>query len=188
MYVFDHVPPGKMKTGLNVVCKDFDKIRQHRDPNAEVFAQIGCYTEDTLLHLAVVKRTRTATSDAWSKRAGWINLGKAADPTSAKVISLGRHWHEAWSREISPFVSRKWRGHVWAGRPIPIYISAPEEAWPVLDYFEHDIIKDIELFWTSLTTGDGCVHCAYLQLLPGRPRRRQRALTFPGGLRLTPGP
>ena len=180
--------PEKLKTGLNVVCKDFDKIRQHRDPHAELFAQIDCCVDDTLLHLAVVKRTRTATSDAWIKRAGWINLGKAADPTSAKVIRLGRHWNEAWSREISPFVSRRWRGHVWGGRAIPIYISAPEGAWQFLDYFEDDLIEDIELFWTSLTTGDGCVHCAYLQLLPGRPRRRRRALSFPCGMSLTPAP
>ncbi len=187
MYVFDHVPPGKMKTGLNVVCKDFDKIRQHRDPHAELFAQIDCCVDDTLLHLAVVKRTRTATSDAWIKRAGWINLGKAADPTSAKVIRLGRHWNEAWSREISPFVSRKWRGHVWGGRAIPIYISAPEGAWPFLDYFEDDLIEDIELFWTY-SRRETVAFTARTCSFSGRPRRRRRALSFPCGMRLTLAP
>jgi hypothetical protein len=170
----------------------FDKIGQHCDPTAELFAQIRSYMDDTLLHLAVVKRTRTAVSDAWIKRAGWINLGKAADPMSAKVIRLGRHWNEAWSRDICPFVSRKWARRVaGGGRAIPIHISAPEGAWPFLDYFEDDLMDDVEMFWSSLTTGDGCVHCAYLHLLPGRPRRRLRTLSFPCGTRWTtdpPGP
>jgi hypothetical protein len=189
MYVFDHIPRGKMKTGLNVLCKDLDKIRQHHDPGAELFAQFGSWMDDTLLHLAVVTRTRTAVSDVWIKRAGWINLGKAADPTSAKVINLGRHWKEAWSRDIRPFVSRKWRGQLaLGGWGIPIHISAPERAWQFLDYFEDDLIDNSELFWTSLTTGDGRVHCAYLQLLPGRPRRQLRTLSFPCGVRWTTAP
>ena len=178
-YVFDRIPRGKMKTGLNGVCRDLDKVAQRCDPSAELFAHVSSWIDDTLLHLAVVKRTRTPASDAWTKRAEWINLGKVADPTSSKLIKLGRHWNEAWSRDIHAFVSRKWVG--W-GEPVPIHISAPEGAWYFLDYFEDDIMDNIEMFWSSLTTGDGCVHCAYLHFLPGRPPtkgRRLRTLRFP---------
>ena len=182
-YVFDHIPRGNMKTGLNGVCKTFDKVGQRCDPSDELFAHIGPWMSDSLLHLAVVKRTRTAAGDAWIKRAEWINLGKVADTMSAKVIRLGRHWNEAWSRDIHAFVSRKWVGQVaWGGEPIPIHVSAPEGAWYFLDYFEDDIMDDFEMYWSSLTTGDGCVHCAYVHVLPGAPPpggRRLRTLRFP---------
>ena len=182
-YVFDHVSQGKMKTGLNVICGALDKVGQRCDPSAELFGRVGPWMGDSLLHLAVVKRTPTAAGDAWIKRGDWINLGKVADPMSTKVIRLGRHWNDAWSRDVHAFVSRKWVGQVaWGGEPIPIHVSAPEGDWYFLDYFEDDIMEDIEMVWRSLTTGDGCVHCAYLHVLPGGPPpggRRLRTLRFP---------
>ena len=165
-----------------LICRTLDKVGRRCDPSAELFGQVSPWMDDSLLHLAVVKRTPTATGDAWIKRGDWINLGKVADPMSTKVIRLGRHWNDAWSRDVHEFISRKWVGQaVWGGKPIPIHVNAPKGYWDFLDYFEDDTMDDLELFWRSLTTGDGCVRCAYLHFLPGgQPGgRRLRTLRFP---------
>ena len=181
-YVFDYISRGNMRTGLNEVCKTFDKVWHSCDRSDELFANLHPWLSASMLHLAVVKRTRTSASDSWIKRGGWFNLGNVAGAMNAKVVRLGRHWNERWSRDVHAFVSRKWVGQIaWGGEPIPIQVSAPETDWYFLDYYEDDTMDDIEWLWKSLTTGDGCVQCAYLHVLPGgAPVGRQlRTLRFP---------
>jgi hypothetical protein len=168
-YVYDQMSQGKMKDGLKEVCAALDKAVKHCNPNAEIFFRIDLWSSIparpglTLLHLAVVTPPRAAAGNWKNMRAGWISLGKVADPTTAIVERLRRHWYE--SNCIYAFFHSIWVGTV-TNVPVPIEVSAPAQLWGLLQDYKGNVTEQMKVDWATLTEEDGSVDFAYLQVLP----------------------
>ena len=94
-------------------------------------------------------------------------MGKVGDPTSAKVKRLECAWEEPSLRCTHAFDYQKWVGKVPPGPELIAFdVSAPVQLWDLVDYFRRDITEQMEEDWATLAGEDGCVHFAYLQVLP----------------------
>ena len=144
----------QMKGGQNEFCAAHDKAVECCDPSAEVFVKIDKWKNDAsehlLLHLAVVTRTCIAAQDISIKHAGWINLGKVVDPTSAIVERLKSHWNNPWSnctsalvhQELScepPMLRLSATGLVSSVCLIAFDVSAPVQDWLLVHSFKEEI-------------------------------------------------
>ena len=166
----DHILHAKINDGWNEIRRFFDRVEKRCDPNAEVFAKVVIYTDEEhyyCCHLAVVNRSCTGAGDARLEDEGWLNLGKVADPTSAKLKRLQRGWGRAALRGIHAFNYQKWAGKVSPDRGLIAFdVSVPVQLWDLVGYYKDDTRGHIEEDWATLTGVGGCVHFAHLQILP----------------------
>lgn len=165
-----HMLHSKINDGLNEILGALDRVEERCDPNDEVFAKIYIYTDEEhyyCCHLAVVKRSCTGADDARLEKEGWSTLGKVADHTSAKVKRLERDWGQGALRRIHAFKYQKWAGKVSPDRELIAFdVSVPVQLWDLVDYYKDDTTGHIEEDWATFTGVGGCVHFAYLQILP----------------------
>ena len=177
-YVFDHMSQGKMKQEREQIGAALDVAVKRCHPSAEVFVRmtnkwvtfdeglVHDAAELSLLHLAVVKRSCTAAGEARIKQAGWISLGKVADPASAIIKRLGVHLNEPWSPSIHAFFHDEWAGLAPSRRRILLFgVSAPVQFWSLVDYFKWNITQQMEEDWAMLTSKNDRLVLAYLQVL-----------------------
>lgn len=169
-YVYDHMSQGKMKNELGAFCAALDRAVLSSNLSAEVFVKIDTHDASGLrvLHLAAVaKRTRSAASNRRIKHAGWIKLGKVAEPASAIVERLKCEWNNPWLKLIYAFVHQEWIGAFKSFFNFTEFdVTAPVQVWRLVASFKQDITEQAEDDWAALTADNGCVQFAHLQFLP----------------------